>query len=92
MGKYTNKQKQEVVNDVVLPESLPMLESPFDIKEVEFEVKAEPIMYGVATTNLIVDNKAIEKGEQVSIFEDNGDEWLTCRGSVSKLYLLLKKV
>lgn len=59
--------------------------------EEKVEVKAKPILFGVATTNLIIDGKAVEQGEQVDILEDKGDEWLTDKGLVSKLFLLLKK-
>lgn len=60
--------------------------------EIGVEVKAKPISLGIATTNLIVDGKGIEQGEQLDILEDKGDEWLTDRGLVSKLFLLLKNI
>lgn len=57
------------------------------VEVVEEEV-VKPILLGIATTNV----NGIAKNEMVSIFEDEGDTWLTEKGSVSKLYLLLKKV
>lgn len=56
--------------------------------KVVVEEKSKPIMFGIATTNL----EAIEKGEKVGILEDKGDEWLTEKGLVSKLFLLLQKI
>lgn len=52
------------------------------------EVKQKPIMYGIATMNL----GTIAEGEKVDILEDKGDEWLTDKGLVSKLFLLLRKI
>lgn len=54
------------------------------------EVKVDPISYGIATTDLA--ENGILKGEQVDIFEDKEDHWLTNKGLVSKLYLLLRKI
>lgn len=64
------------------------------LKEENADVVVEdlkPIMYGISTTNL-TSPETIMKGEQVDILEDNGDEWLTNKGLVSKLFLLLKKI
>lgn len=54
------------------------------------ETKIDPIFYGIATTDL--NESGVPKGEQVSILEDQGDNWLTDKGLISKLYLLLKKI
>ncbi|TVX86104.1 hypothetical protein [Paenibacillus agilis] len=56
--------------------------------EPKVDVKPKAIMHGIATTNL----NEIAKGEKVDIYEDKGDEWLTDKGLVSKLFLLLKKI
>jgi hypothetical protein len=56
-------------------------------------VEAKPIYMGIATCNLIVDNGSLEKGDKVAILADNGsNEWLTEKGLVSKLFLLLKNI
>lgn len=66
------------------------VQEPEVVEKVEVEVK--PIMHGIATTNLIVDGVEVKQGEQIDILEDKGDEWLTDKGLVSKLFLLLKKI
>ncbi|OME54143.1 hypothetical protein BSK59_16315 [Paenibacillus odorifer] len=65
------------------------------LKDEKVEVVVEkslPIFYGIATTNLTIDTVKVNQGEQVDILEDKGDEWLTDKGIVSKLFLLLKKI
>lgn len=61
------------------------------VEAVEVEAKAKPIFHGIATTDLIINGARVWQGEQVDILEDKGDEWLTDKGLVSKLFLLLKK-
>ncbi|MGG4105129.1 hypothetical protein AAXB25_14530 [Paenibacillus lautus] len=65
---------------------------PEVVESVEVEVEVRPIFYGIATTDLILEGGSVWTGEQVDILEDKGDEWLTDKGLVSKLFLLLKKI
>ena len=66
-----------------------VIQEPEVLEKVE--AKAKPIFHGIATTDLIVNDVGVGQGEQVDILEDKGDEWLTDKGLVSKLFLLLKK-
>lgn len=60
--------------------------------EVSKDDEIKPFILGIATTRLNVRDGVIEKGETVGILKDNGDQWLTEKGLVPKLYLLLKKI
>lgn len=56
------------------------------VEKIEKEPK--PIYIGTATTDLDV----LKKGEKVKVVADEGDNWITENGMISKLYLLLEKI
>lgn len=81
-------------NEVVLDResTKDILKSVEAVKAVASKKKTKqaprPIYQGVATTNV----NEVKAGEQVVVYEDKQEDWLTDKGLVPKIYLLLKKI
>jgi hypothetical protein len=60
------------------------------VEVMEVSVEQEPIWIGIATTDIV--EAELQKGDKVFILEDQGADWLTENGLVSKQYLLLQSI
>lgn len=80
---YQSNRKKTVINIVENPD--------LENAQIIEEKLPNPIFYGIATTNITNEEAHIQEGEQVNIYSSDGDEWVTDKGNISKLFLLLRR-